>query len=122
MASPPAYLAKGQRAGGTRSMPWLPPLAARAASQNPRSAGSALTSIVNAGVPQPAAGDQWLRLLFLDATDLHGRQGRAMQFCSRAVVVAMGMNVDGRRELLGLKVGDTESEPLWRDFIGSLID
>ena len=59
--------------------------------------------------------------LFLDATDLHGRQGRAMQFCSRAVDVAMGMNVDGRRELLGLKVGDSESEPFWRDVIGSLI-
>jgi transposase-like protein len=59
--------------------------------------------------------------LYLDATYLHGRLGRAMQVCSRAVVVAMGVNADGRRELLGLKVGDSESEPFWSDFIGSLI-
>ena len=58
--------------------------------------------------------------LYLDATYLHGRLGRAMQVCSRAVVVAMGVNADGRRELLGLKVGDSESEPFWSDFIGSL--
>ncbi|MCS5706444.1 IS256 family transposase [Synechococcus sp. FGCU-3] len=58
--------------------------------------------------------------LYLDATYLHGRLGRAMQVCSRAVVVAMGVNADGRRELLGLKVGDSESEPFWSEFIGSL--
>ncbi len=34
----------------------------------------------------------------------------------RAVVVAMGVNEDGRRELLGLKVGDSESEPFWAEF------
>ena len=45
---------------------------------------------------------------------------RAMQVCSRAVVVAMGVNADGRRELLGLKVGDSESEPFWSQFLGSL--
>jgi putative transposase len=33
-----------------------------------------------------------------------------MQVCSRAVVVAMGVNADGRRELLGLKVGGSESD------------
>lgn len=33
--------------------------------------------------------------LYLDATYLHGRLGRAMQVCSRAVVVAMGANADG---------------------------
>jgi len=58
--------------------------------------------------------------LYLDATYLHGRLGRAMQVCSRAVVVAMGVNADGRRELLGLKVGDSESEAFWSEFIGSL--
>lgn len=58
--------------------------------------------------------------LYLDATYLHGRLGRAMQVCSRAVVVAMGVNADGRRELLGLKVGDSESEPFWSQFLGSL--
>ena len=33
----------------------------------------------------------------------------------------MDDNADGRRELLGLKVGDSESEPFWSEFIGSLI-
>ena len=58
--------------------------------------------------------------LYLDATYLHGRLGKAMQVCSRAVVVAMGVNADGRRELLGLKVGDSETESFWSEFIGSL--
>lgn len=73
-----------------------------------------------AGLPQPATGCQWLRLLNLDATYLHGRLGRAMQVCSRAVGMAIGVNADGRRELLGLKVGDSESELFWSEFIGSL--
>ena len=58
--------------------------------------------------------------LYLDATYLHGRLGKAMQVCSRAVVVAMGVNADGRRELLGIQVGDSESESFWSTFIGSL--
>jgi len=58
--------------------------------------------------------------LYLDATYLHGRLGKTLQVCSRAVVVAMGVNADGRRELLGLKVGDRESEPFWREFLASL--
>ena len=60
--------------------------------------------------------------LFLDATYLHGRLGRAMQVCSRAVVVAMGVNADGRRELLGLKVGDSQNEGFWCQFLGSLTE
>jgi putative transposase len=58
--------------------------------------------------------------IFLDATYLHGRLGRALQVCSRAAVVAMGVNADGRRELLGLQVGDSESEGFWSAFISSL--
>ena len=37
----------------------------------------------------------------MEATYLHGRLGKALQVCSRAVVVAMGVNADCRRELLG---------------------
>ena len=33
----------------------------------------------------------------------------------------MGVNADGRRELLGIKVGDSESEGFWSEFIASLI-
>jgi transposase-like protein len=58
--------------------------------------------------------------VYLDATYLHGRLGKALQVCSRAVVVAMGVNADGRRELLGLKVGDSETEGFWSEFIASL--
>ena len=58
--------------------------------------------------------------VYLDATYLHGRLGKALQVCSRAVVIAMGVNADGRRELLGLQVGDSESESFWSEFIGSL--
>ena len=63
---------------------------------------------VQAFLNRPLEG-QGYAYLYLDATYLHGRLGRAMQVCSRAVV-AMGVNADGRRELLGLKVGDSESE------------
>ncbi|QPN68987.1 IS256 family transposase [Synechococcus sp. CBW1108] len=58
--------------------------------------------------------------VYLDATYLKGRLGKAQQVCSRAVVVAMGVNEDGRRELLGLKVGNSESEPFWAEFISHL--
>lgn len=58
--------------------------------------------------------------VYLDATYLNGRRGKAQQVCSRAVVVAMGVNEDGRRELLGLKVGDSESETFWAEFISHL--
>ena len=58
--------------------------------------------------------------VYLDATYLKGRLGKALQVCSRAVVVAMGVNADGRRELLGIKVGDSESEAFWAEFIAHL--
>jgi len=32
----------------------------------------------------------------------------------------MGVNEDGRRELLGLKVGDSETETFWAEFISCL--
>ena len=64
--------------------------------------------------------DSGFAYVYMDATYLHGRLGKALQVCSRAVVVAMGVNVDGRRVLLGLKVGDSESEGFWTEFIASL--
>jgi putative transposase len=57
---------------------------------------------------------------YLDATYLHGQFGRAMQVCSRAVVVAIGVNADGHRKLLGPKVGDSEKEGFWGQFLSSL--
>jgi putative transposase len=58
--------------------------------------------------------------VYLDATYLKGRLGKVQQVCSRAAVVAMGVNEDGRRELLGLKVGDSETETFWAEFISHL--
>ena len=56
--------------------------------------------------------------LYLDATYLKGRVNG--QVVSRAVVVATGVSMDGRREVLGVAVGDTESGPFWTEFLRSL--
>jgi len=58
--------------------------------------------------------------VYLDATYLHGRLGRNLQVCSRAVVVAIGINALGYREVLGIAVGDSEAEGFWRQFLSSL--
>ena len=58
--------------------------------------------------------------VYLDATYLHGRLGHNMQVVSRAVVVAIGINALGYREVLGIAVGDSEAEGFWRQFLGSL--
>jgi len=66
--------------------------------------------------------------VYLDATYLHGRLGHNMQVVSRAVVVAIGINALGYREVLGnsfgegfaYAVGDSEAETFWRQFMGSL--
>jgi putative transposase len=58
--------------------------------------------------------------VYLDATYLHGRLGRNLQVVSRAVVVAIGINALGYREVLGIAVGDSEAEAFWRQFLSSL--
>lgn len=72
------------------------------------------------GVPgRPKDGSRY-PFLYLDATYLHGRLGKTLKVCSQAVVMAMGVSADGRRELLGLQVADNESEPFWREFLSGL--
>jgi putative transposase len=78
-----------------------------------------LDSQIQAFLERPLDGSRY-PYLYLDATYLHGRLGKTLQVCSRAVLVAMGVNADGRRELLGLQVGDSESEPFWREFLSGL--
>ena len=39
---------------------------------------------------------------------------------SRGVMIATGVNTDGYREVLGLMLGDTESEASWSEFFGWL--
>ncbi len=66
--------------------------------------------------------------VFLDATYLHVRSGTTAggQVTSKAVVVATGVTADGRREILGLDVGDSEDwgsppgEVFWRAFLTGL--
>jgi len=66
--------------------------------------------------------------VYLDATYLHGRLGRNMQIVLRAVVVAIGINALGYREVLGnsfgegfaYAVGDSEAEGFWLLFQASL--
>jgi putative transposase len=65
-------------------------------------------------------GTRGYAYLYLDATYLHGRLGKVMQVRSRAVVVAMGVNDDGRRELLRIQMGESETASFWGEFIGSL--
>jgi len=57
----------------------------------------------------------------LDATYLHRRIGRNLQVVSRAVVVAIRINALGYREVLGIAVGESEAEGVWRQFLGSRI-
>jgi transposase-like protein len=36
---------------------------------------------------------------------------------SVAVIIAVGVNSDGRREVLGLDIGPSEAEPFWTEFL-----
>lgn len=56
--------------------------------------------------------------MFLDATYCKARVGHRV--VSQAVVVAIGVAADGRREILGFEVGETESQPFWTTFLRSL--
>jgi len=65
---------------------------------------------------RPIEGD-W-PYLWLDATYVRCR--RDSRIVSVAVIVAMGVNSDGRREVLGMTVGHSEAEPFWVEFLRSL--
>jgi putative transposase len=56
--------------------------------------------------------------VWLDATYLKVRQdGRIV---SVAVIIAVGVNSTGRREVLGLAIGASEAETFWTDFLRKL--
>jgi transposase-like protein len=44
----------------------------------------------------------------------------AGRIVSVAVTIAVGVNTDGRREVLGMAVGASEAEPFWLDFLRGL--
>jgi len=56
--------------------------------------------------------------VFLDATYCKARVNH--RIVSQAVVVAVGVAADGRREVLGFDVGDTENELFWTGILRSL--
>jgi putative transposase len=71
---------------------------------------------VKAFLDRPIEGD-WL-YLWIDATYVKVRQnGRIVPV---AVIVAVGVNSDGRREVLGMDVGPSEAETFWTAFLRKL--
>ena len=71
---------------------------------------------VNAFLNRPIEGE-W-PYLWLDATYLKDREsGRVV---SVAGIIAMAVNRDGRREILGLGLGPSEAATFWIDFLRSL--
>jgi len=65
---------------------------------------------------RPIEGD-W-PYLWIDATYVKVRQnGRIV---SVAVIIAVGVNSDGRREVLGMDIGPSEAEPFWTAFLRKL--
>ncbi len=71
---------------------------------------------VNAFLDRPIEGD-W-PYLWIDATYVKVRQ--AGRIVPVAVIVAVGVNGDGRREVLGMDIGPSEAEVFWRDFLRKL--
>jgi len=71
---------------------------------------------VNAFLDRPIEGD-W-PYIWIDATYVKVRQGG--HIVSVAVIVAVGVNTDGSREILGLTAGPSEAEPFWTEFLRSL--
>jgi transposase-like protein len=55
---------------------------------------------------------------WLDATYVKTRRGH--HIVSVAVIIAVGVSTDGRREVLGMTVGHSEVEPFWVEFPRSL--
>ena len=72
---------------------------------------------VNAFLARPLDGE-W-PYLWLDATYLKVRDtGRIV---SVAAIIAVAVNTDGRREIVGLHIGPSEAEPFWTSFLRSLV-
>ena len=71
---------------------------------------------VGAFLGRPIEGE-W-PYVWLDATYVKVR--RDHHIVSVAVIIAVGVNTDGRREVLGMTVGHSEAEPFWVEFLRSL--
>ena len=71
---------------------------------------------VKSFLDRPLEGD-W-PYLWLDATYLKVRRNH--RIVSVAVIVAVGVNTDGRREVLGMDIGSSEAETFWVEFLRKL--
>ena len=71
---------------------------------------------VQAFLNRPIEGD-W-PYLWIDATYVKVRSSGSI--VSVATIIAVGVNTDGTRELLGLSTGPSEAEPFWTGFLRSL--
>ena len=71
---------------------------------------------VHAFLNRPIEGD-W-PYLWIDATYMKVRE--AGRIVSVAVIIAVAVNTDGVREVLGMAVGPSEAEPFWSAFLRSL--
>ena len=71
---------------------------------------------VGAFVNRPLEGD-W-PYLWIDATYVKVRE--AGRIVSVAVIIAVAVNTDGVREVLGVAVGPSEAEPFWTGFLRTL--
>jgi putative transposase len=72
---------------------------------------------VNAFLDRPLAGD-W-PYLWLDATYLKQREGG--RIVDVAAIIAVAVNTDGKREIVGLHIGPSEAETFWSTFLKSLV-
>lgn len=77
---------------------------------------SELDERVGAFLNRPIEGD-W-PYLWIDATYVKTRE--AGRIVSVAVIVAVAVNTNGQREVLGLQTGPSEAETFWTDFLRSL--
>jgi putative transposase len=71
---------------------------------------------VKAFLDRPLEGD-W-PYVWLDATYVKVRRNH--RIVSVAVIVAVGVNADGRREVLGMDIGPSEAETFWTEFLRQL--
>ena len=71
---------------------------------------------VKAFLDRPLEGD-W-PYVWLDATYVKVRRNH--RIVSVAVIIAVGVNADGRREVLGMDIGPSEAETFWTEFLRKL--
>ena len=71
---------------------------------------------VKAFLDRPLEGE-W-PYVWLDATYVKVRRNN--RIVSVAVIVAVGVNTDGRREVLGMDIGASEAETFWTEFLRKL--